>query len=108
MTYTVRFAPTALDQLAEIEDYISEVDSPIVAARYVDAIVAYCESLVTFPKRGRRRDDLLLGLRVTHYRKRTVIAFDVKDEQVSIVGVFYGGRDYESTLRDDAADDTRR
>lgn len=35
------------------------------------------------------------------YRKRTVIAFDVDSEVVSIIGIFYGGQDYETALRDD-------
>ena len=45
------------------------------------------------------------GLRITHYRKRTVIAFAVEDDFVTILGVFYGGRDYESRLSDDQRDD---
>jgi plasmid stabilization system protein ParE len=48
------------------------------------------------------------GLRVTHYRKRTVIAFDVDDDRVSIIGVFYGGRNYESILQDDSDDERAR
>jgi len=41
------------------------------------------------------------GLRITHYKKRAIIAFDVDAEVVSIIGVFYGGRDYETILHDD-------
>lgn len=106
MTYVVRFALAARDQLAEIEDYISRASSPIVAARYVDSIVVFCESLATFPLRGRKRDDLLPGLRITNYRRRAVIAFlvDTKARIVSIVGVFYGGQDYETFLQDDVDD----
>lgn len=59
MSYAVRFAPEALDQLEAIEDYIAQAGSPLAAARYVDAIVVHCESLATFPQRGIRRDDLL-------------------------------------------------
>ena len=33
--------------------------------------------------------------------KRAVIAFAVDAELVSIVGVFYGGQDYETILTDD-------
>lgn len=46
-----------------------------------------------------QRDDIRPGLRITHYRKRAVIAFAVDAEQVSILGIYYGGRDYESLLR---------
>ncbi|RQS59086.1 type II toxin-antitoxin system RelE/ParE family toxin [Burkholderia sp. Bp8963] len=106
MTFRVQFAPTARDQLADLEDYIVEAGSPASAIHYVDAIVTYCTSLATFPKRGRMRDDLLSGLRITHYRGRTVIAFHVDDETqaISIVGIFYGGQDYESHLLTDTDD----
>lgn len=102
MSHTVRFTPQALEQLGAIEDYIAHAGSPLTAARYVDAIVAYCESLVTFAQRGIRRDDLLPGLRITNYRHRVIIAFtvDTEAETVSIIGVFYGGRDYETALSD--------
>ena len=69
-----------------------------VAARYVDGIVAYCESLSIFPYRGNRRDDVKPGLRVTHHDGKAVIAFviDSQARVVSILGVFHGGRDYAS------------
>jgi hypothetical protein len=44
-------------------------------------------------------------LRVTNYKGRTVIAFDVDAQQVSIIGVFYGGQDYETALQDDLDED---
>ena len=63
----------------------------------------YCEELNTFPHRGTRRDDIQPGLRITHYKKRTIIAFAVDDaaQQVIILGVFYGGQDYETELGSD-------
>lgn len=104
MSYTVLFSPEAEQQLAAIERYIAAAaGSSVTAARYVDAIVTHCESLVTFPERGQRRDDLMPGLRITHYRGRAVIAFlaDAAAETLSIVGVFYGGQDYETSLLQD-------
>ena len=47
------------------------------------------------------RDDIRQGLRVTNYKGRTVIAYDVTAELVSIIGVFYGGQDYETLFRSD-------
>jgi len=67
----------AEEQLAELYRYIAAAASPDVAARYTEAIVTYCESLRTFPLRGTMRDDVRPGLRITNYRKRAVIAFDV-------------------------------
>ena len=67
--------------------------------RYTDAIVTYCETLHTMPLRGTRRDDIRPGLRITNHRKRTVIAFSVAKSVVSILGMYYGGQDYESMLQ---------
>ncbi|MDR1229181.1 MAG: type II toxin-antitoxin system RelE/ParE family toxin [Azoarcus sp.] len=104
MNYRVVFSPEAEEQLAKLYRYIAAVASPDIAARYTEAIVSYCESLRTFPLRGAERDDVRPGLRITHYKKRAVIAFDVAADLVSIIGVFYGGQDYETILHD-AADD---
>ena len=72
--------------------------------RYTEGIVSYCEGLCTFPLRGTMRDDVRPGLRITHYKKRTVIAFDVAADVVSIIGVLYGGQNYEAILQSDASD----
>lgn len=105
MSHRVVFSPEAADQLLHLYTYIARAASPSVAARYTEAIVAYCESLNVFPHRGVQRDDIRPGLRITHYRKRAVIAFAVDAEQVSILGIYYGGRDYESLLRVESEDD---
>ena len=101
MKFRVVFSPEAVEQLAELYRYIAKAASPDVAAQYTEAIVSYCESLDTFPLRGSQRDDVRPGLRITNYKKRAVIAFDVDTEVVSIIGVFYGGQDYETVLHDD-------
>lgn len=102
MPIPVVFAPEAEAQLTALYRYIAAAASPAVAANYTDAIVTYCESLQTFPQRGNRRDDIRPGLRVTHYKKRTIIAFAVEGELVSILGVFYGGQDYATLLNPDS------
>ncbi len=102
MSHRVVFSPEAQEQLAALYRYIAQAASPDVAARYTDAIVTYCESLRTFPHRGTKRDDVRPGLRITNYKKRAVIAFDVDAGQVSIIGVFYGGQDYETLLQDES------
>lgn len=104
MSYPVVFSPEAEEQLVALYRYIAEAASPDIAARYTEAIVSYCESLRTFPHRGTIRDDVRPALRITHYRKRAVIAFDVDAEVVSIIGVFYGGQDYETILQDEPDD----
>jgi len=104
MNYRVIFTPEAEEQLTALYRYIAKAASPDIAARYTEAIVSYCESLHSFPHRGTMRDDVRPGLRITNYKKRTVIAFDVDAEMVSIIGIFYGGQDYETIIQEDASD----
>ena len=101
MTHTVHFTPEALDQLDKLEVDISGAASPAIAARYVDSIVDYCQNLQTFPHRGTRRDDLRPGLRTLGFRRRVTILFEVAGDTVNILGVYYGGQDYEADLTDD-------
>lgn len=102
-TYSVIFAPEANEQLLAIYRHIADTSMlPDVAADYVDAIINHCEGLSHFPFRGTPRDDIRPGLRITPYRKRVVIAYAVQENQVSILGVFYGGQNYEFHLEDDA------
>ena len=104
MSYCVVFSREAEEQLAALYSYIAMAASPGIAARYTEAVVSYCESLRDFPHRGTMRDDVRPGLRVTNYKKRAVIAFHVDAEQLSIIGVFYGGQDYETILQADSED----
>lgn len=104
MQYAVVFTPEAQEQVLSLYRFIAAAASPGIAERYTSSIVAYCESLRDFPLRGTRRDDVRPGLRITNYKKRVVIAFDVEAEQVSIIGIFYGGQDYESVLQFDLDD----
>ena len=71
MSYRVVFAPEAGDQLEAL-----------------------------FPLRGVAREDIRPGLRLTHHKGRTVIAYAVDEvsQRVAIVGVFYGGQDHEDAL----------
>jgi toxin ParE1/3/4 len=106
MLYRVVFAPEALAQLEALYAYVAQAASPDIAIRHTNAIVTYCEGLHMYPLRGTRRDDIRPGLRITNYKKRAVIAFAVEADEVSIIGVYYGGQDYERVLRleDDAVD----
>jgi plasmid stabilization system protein ParE len=63
-------------------------------------VIETCEGLSIFPLRGVSREDIRPGLRVTHHRGRTVIAYVVDSESrtVSILGVLYGGQDSELAL----------
>ncbi|MBW4049457.1 MAG: type II toxin-antitoxin system RelE/ParE family toxin [Proteobacteria bacterium] len=103
MNYSVVFSHKAREQLVALDEYIAQAAaSPEIAARFTDTVADFCVSLATFPKRGIERDDLRPGLRITNYRKRTVIAFAVDAEagRVVILGIFHGGQDYETVLQE--------
>lgn len=102
--YAVIFAPEAREQLTAMYRYITGAASPEIAEHYTSSIVAYCESLQEFPHRGTCRDDVRLGLRITNFKKSAVIAFTVDADLVSIIGVFYGGQNYEAVLQVDLDD----
>jgi len=101
MSYKVVIAPFAKKQLDALYDYIAEASTDDIAERYIEGIAAYCEGLSIFPLRGTMRNDLRAGLRITNYRKRVAIAFEVKESQVTILSIHYGGQDYESLLMED-------
>ena len=94
----VAFSPEAEEQLAELYRYITTAGSPDTALDYTQKIIEDCESLAVFPDRGTPRDDIRAGLRLSHYRGRVIIAYAVFGTTVNILGVFYGGQDYESLL----------
>jgi plasmid stabilization system protein ParE len=100
MSYCVVFAPEASDQFEALYLYIAEHSSPVIAERYTGAVIETCEGLAQFPLRGVARDDIRPGVRLTHHKGRTVIAYSVEEgaRTVSIIGVFYGGQDHERAL----------
>ena len=103
MNYRVVFTPETEQQLLALYRHIAQAASPEVATRYTDAVVRCCEALAVFPQRGAPREDVRPGLRTTHYKGRTVLAYTVVGDQVVVLGVFYGGQDYEVRLQDDLA-----
>ncbi len=50
------------------------------------------------PNRGAPRDNLLPGLRTLSFERRALVVYRVENDTVSILRVFYRGRDYEREL----------
>jgi toxin ParE1/3/4 len=98
MSYSVVFTPEAEEHLVDNYRYIASEASPAVAEKFTSGIVEFCEGLVNYPHRSVRGDDIRSGLFVTQYRSRVVVAYIVDDDAVIVIGVFYGGRDFESLL----------
>ncbi|ORE99020.1 type II toxin-antitoxin system RelE/ParE family toxin [Aurantimonas sp. 22II-16-19i] len=96
----VIFSFEATEHLDAIEGYIAARSSVTTAAAFVDSIIEYCAGLTQFPDRGRARDDLRPGLRLVGFRRRVTIAFSVDPQAVTILGVYWGGRNVDSWLGD--------
>lgn len=105
--YAVIFTPRAERQLTHLYGTIADDSGEARAESYVGKIVAACEALSTFPERGSKRDDVRPNLRTMGFAKTATIAFSVNatTETVAIHGVFYGGQDFETLLRDTEGDD---
>ena len=95
------FTPLAERHIDALHAYISAHAGEERADRYVNRIVDFCNGFATFPLRGARRDDVLYGLRVTGFERRVTIAYTVTTNTVLIEGIYYGGQDFETALRDE-------
>src|SRR5688572_20164063 len=101
MKFTVAYSRRAEFQLQSLYDYIANASGEARADGFVGRITDYCDSLRSFPLRGRPRFDIRPGLRTVSYRRRVTIAHDVEDGKAVIIGIFYGGQNYESLLSGD-------
>jgi toxin ParE1/3/4 len=101
VSHTIVVSPAARAQLDDLYDYIAAAASPATALRFTGAILDRLEELRDFPDRGTMRHDLLPGLRTVGFRRRVTIAFVVEPAEVLVVGIFYGGQDFEAVLRED-------
>ena len=93
MTYRVVLSDAAEKDVTELLDHLVPEAGERIARAYVDRLIDYCAGFETFPERGLKRDDLRPGLRVVGFRGRASIAFLVRDDVVTIVRIFHGGRD---------------
>lgn len=99
MATRVTFRPAAEADLNGLFDHLSREASPRLAGDYVRRVHAACVGLETFPHQGAPRDDLGPGVRLLGFERRIAVAYAVTGEEVEILGVFYGGRDFEAILR---------
>ncbi len=91
--YRIVFLREASDDLNDLHAYLTAKAGIDIASAYIAGIKTSSLSLSKHPVRGRKRDDVLPGLRVAHYKKRVNILFFVKADDVIIHGIFYDGRD---------------
>lgn len=90
--------PTASGDLAEIWEFIA-ADNPAQADSFIDLIDAKFQNFSRHPDAGRRRDELLGGLRSLPVR-RYLIFYLQDDVCLRIVRVLHGARDVEAVFAD--------
>ena len=76
-------------------DWIAERSGNQVALDYVERLESYCNGFEISSQRGRRREDIRPGLRITGFERRVTIAFLVEPDTVIILRLYYGGQDWE-------------
>lgn len=99
--YKVFLTPDAVKDLADIYSYIASASGiPEVAWAYIEKLRRKCDNLETAPMRGNTRDDLRQNLRILAIDKNAVAAFEIDENRqvVTILNLFYGGRDYETLM----------
>jgi toxin ParE1/3/4 len=100
-TLTVRLREAAIADLDEIAGFIAKKSSnPAVASQFINRIRLRCESIGNAPFGGVVRPDLGDGLRMVPFEHSAVIIYQVIEDAVEIINVFYGGRDYAALMRD--------
>ena len=95
----VVFAPEAVDDLVRLYEWIANAAGPDTAMAYVERLEAYCLGFDLASERGTLRGDVRPGLRIVGFERRITIAFVVDDQSVTVLRLFYGGRDWEPVLR---------
>jgi toxin ParE1/3/4 len=102
----IEYGESARNDLAEIFKHIVEAGGNAeVALKFVLRIEDRCQSIGNAPRGGRPRDDIAPGLRTVPFERSAVIAYVVTDHLVRIVNIFYGGRDFETLMRDGGLSD---
>lgn len=86
-----RLLPAAFNDLASIEDYIG-ARNPLAAIRLVDDFERRWELLATQPRSGRRRDDVLIGLR-SIVMGSYIAFYYIEADTLIIARVLHGSRD---------------
>ncbi len=94
---TVAFAPEARSDLLRLGDWIAERAGIDVALNYIERLEIYCAGFETSGECGQRRDDIRAGLRIVGFERRVAIAFTVSNTEVTILRLYYGGRNWTGT-----------
>ncbi|HEX7853659.1 MAG TPA: type II toxin-antitoxin system RelE/ParE family toxin [Sphingobium sp.] len=94
----VTLSPEASANLLALYDWISEQASPEIALSYIERLETYIRGFEVGAERGTLRNEIREGLRTVGFERRVTIAFTVNENQVIILGFFYGGQNWQGIL----------
>lgn len=94
MSWSLRKAEKALDDLTDIHDYIA-ADNPAAADKLVRQLLDAFDNTAEFPEMGRAADEIRPGLRLLTRGNYLLIYRLLPDEKiVELVRVVHGARDW--------------
>ena len=79
-------------------DWIAERASPDTALGYIDRLENYIRGLEYASEHGTLHNDIREGLRSIGFERRVTIAFNVTAQEVIVLGLFYGGQNWQEAL----------
>lgn len=95
------FRLEAETDLFDIYRYIAQASGSInLAFEFTERLRTTCYSLEHFPERGTMRNEIKKGLRILTHEHKTVIAYFVTHDSVTISNIFHAGRDWEAFIAD--------
>ncbi len=96
MSRKLAIHPLARDDLFDLYSYIEDRSGPARAGGYIARIETLCGHLASLPDRGTDRSDLGAGIRTVALERRTLIVYRTLTDEVEILRVLYGGRDFSA------------
>ncbi len=96
---TVEYSFRSEQDGAWIFDTVARAAGRDVALAYLTRIRDFCDRLAYASERGTRYDHIMPGLRIVGFERRVTVAFTVSEDRVTILRLFYGGRDWARALR---------
>jgi len=91
-------SPEAETDLVALYDWIAERASPDTALGYIDRLESYICGFDYASERGTLFNDIREGLRTVGFERRVTIAFNDTAQDVIVLGLFYGGQNWQEAL----------
>ena len=97
--YSVQFRPSAKCDLRNIYLYINKQASANIAKSYITRIHSFAVKLNLAPYRGSSiSHPHITNLRVVGFEHRVSILFCIREEEIAILRILYGGRNMQKIL----------